>query len=244
MVVAQTSALVRPAWPMEALPQSKTQLSSEDFHLQVPLRAPLQAQKITIFTGAKQSASGSGQREIIKLALNGDVDALSALFASNRVRLYRTAFSLLRNKEDAEDALQDGLLSAYVNLHSFEGRAQFSTWITRIVLNAALMSRRKGRALSQISLNDAAAENQQIPDSWPMSASLTPEQTYGLIETVELLEKEVRHLPRDLRSALQDSENEYAGVNKNTAKSRVSRARQRLALQFANKGVELRNCCF
>ncbi len=78
----------------------------------------------------------------IQRALEGDPDALATLFLPDQARLYRSAFSLLRNKEDAEDALQNAFLSAYVSLNTFEGKSRFSTWLTRIVLNASLMNRR------------------------------------------------------------------------------------------------------
>src|SRR5256885_13244971 len=64
--------------------------------------------------------------------------------------LFQTALRVLGNTEDAEDALQDGLLSAYRNLKRFEGRSQFSTWLTRIVINAALMRRRSGEHTSEL----------------------------------------------------------------------------------------------
>src|SRR3989475_3304608 len=76
---------------------------------------------------------------LIRGALRGDPDALETLFARNNTALYQTALRLLGNPEDAKDALQEGLLSAYRNLRRFEGRSQFSTWLMRIVINAALM---------------------------------------------------------------------------------------------------------
>src|SRR5215475_287145 len=70
-------------------------------------------------------------------------EALEEMFAASRARFLKVAYSVLRNKEDAEDAVQDAFLSAHRNLCSFEGRAALTTWLTRIVLNAALMMRRK-----------------------------------------------------------------------------------------------------
>src|SRR5437879_11066382 len=64
---------------------------------------------------------------LIRGALRGDPDALETLFARNNTALYQTALRLLGNPEDAKDALQEGLLSAYRNLRRFEGRSQFST---------------------------------------------------------------------------------------------------------------------
>src|ERR1700716_4130767 len=91
---------------------------------------------------------------IVQRAVAGDSEALTTLFARDRIKLYRTAYSLLRNKEDAEDALQEGLVAAYVNLKSFQGRARFSTWLTRIVINATLMSLRKPHIHNHISFDE------------------------------------------------------------------------------------------
>jgi len=85
------------------------------------------------------------EEQLIERGLNGDARALDALFARNTRALYQTALRVLGNPEDAEEALQEGLLSAYRNLPRFERRSQFSTWLTRIVINAALMRRRSKR---------------------------------------------------------------------------------------------------
>ena len=74
---------------------------------------------------------------------SGIVDALQEMFLASRPKFVGIAYSILRNKEDAEDAVQDAVLSAYVHLRNFEGRSAFTTWFTRIVLNAALMVLRK-----------------------------------------------------------------------------------------------------
>jgi hypothetical protein len=83
------------------------------------------------------SNPAANERCLIQRALAGDPDAVSPLFARYRRRLFRAAFSLLFNREDAKDALQDGLLRAYVHLHSFQGRSQFCIWLTRIVVSGA-----------------------------------------------------------------------------------------------------------
>src|SRR5579863_9464428 len=100
--------------------------------------------------------------QLIERGLNGDARALDALFARNTRALYQTAFRVLGNPEDAEEALQEGLLSAYRNLPRFERRSQFSTWLTRIVINAALMRRRSKRSRPSVSLDEAIADS-EIP---------------------------------------------------------------------------------
>ena len=104
--------------------------------------------------------------------VNDNREALENLFSRYRSRLYKTALRVLRNPEDAEDALQDGLLSAYRKLDTFEGRSQFSTWLTRIVVNAAAMQMRRRRPEVVNSIDDQPGPGQRpwahlIPDQRP-----------------------------------------------------------------------------
>lgn len=111
-----------------------------------------------------------------------DSDALSALSARHKGKLYQSAFSVLRNKQDAEDALQDGLPSAHLHLASFEGKSQLSRWVIWIVINAALMNRRK---LQKDLRRSAAAAGIAPSDDWPPGAvdhHPGPEQAYTLLE--------------------------------------------------------------
>src|SRR5260370_42589767 len=98
------------------------------------------------------------EEQLIDRGLKGDAGALDALFARNSRALYQTALRVLGNPEDAEEALQEGLLSAYRNLPRFERRSQFSTWLTRIVINAALMRRRSKRSRPAVSPDDCTSQ--------------------------------------------------------------------------------------
>jgi len=245
MGVMHTTQSILPAWTIAITSQSRTTRPLQF------LAADAQATKRTIDRTMPKQAGEEG--ELLERAFKGDLDALSTLFARDRVRLYRAAFSLLRNREDAEDALQDGLLCAYLNLRSFEGRSQFSTWLMRIVLNAALMKRRKLRTLPQASLDESVIEDTQPWVALVIDTRPNPEQTYALAETKNLVERELSQLSPVLRSAMQERDAKHFSstevaptpcVNRNTFKSRLSRARRRLAHQFATRGVELRNCCF
>jgi DNA-directed RNA polymerase specialized sigma24 family protein len=82
------------------------------------------------------------------------------------------AYTILRNKEDAEDAVQDALLSAYVHLRAFEGRSALTTWFSRIVLNASFMIRRKWKSshiefFPEPSTNDDTSWIEKVPTSEP-----------------------------------------------------------------------------
>src|SRR5205814_4552300 len=103
---------------------------------------------------ATQAAVGiqGSEEKLIRAGQRGDAEAVEMLFRRYHRPLFQTALRVMGNAEDAEDELQDGLLSAYRNLKRFEGRSQFSTWHTRIVINAALMRRRSAKARPALSL--------------------------------------------------------------------------------------------
>jgi RNA polymerase sigma-70 factor (ECF subfamily) len=77
--------------------------------------------------------------------------------------LYRYAYRLLGNKPDAEDAVQDALLAAFQHLNQFRNEAQFSTWMTAIVINCARMQLRKRSRYTHVSLDSRIGEDQEYP---------------------------------------------------------------------------------
>jgi len=177
-----------------------------------------------------------------------ECDALQEIAASPR-RFISLADSILRNKEDAEDAVQDAILSAHRHFRSFQGRSAFTTWFTRIVLNAALMIHRK-RKLSRIE-SFPASSREEIPwaetivDSQP-----DPERICARNETLQLLNRLVERMRQPLRQAFtmvyydQLTNQEGAallGISVGTFKSRVYHARQHLMKdQYSDLFRELR----
>jgi len=164
-------------------------------------------------------------------------EAVQEMFLASRPRFVGMAYSILRNKEDAEDAVQDALLSAYLHLRAFEGRSALTTWFTRIVLNAALMIRRKRKR----SRHDSEPESSTIDDApWTEkipAAQPDPEMMYAEEETYQLIDVLLRRMSPLLRQAFtmtyyQEMSNEEAGallgVTMGTFKSRLFRARRHL----------------
>ena len=92
--------------------------------------------------------------QVFDLVLKGDSAAINRLFAPCIPRLRMAAMRLLHNAQDSEDALQEGLLSAFRHLHQFQGRAQFATWVHTIVVNSAKSTLRKQRSRPSISSLD------------------------------------------------------------------------------------------
>ena len=131
----------------------------------------------------------------------GNREALEDLFSRYRSRLYKTAFRVLRNPEDAEDALQDGLLAAFRKLDTFEGRSQFSTWLTRIVFNAAAMQMRRRRPEVMNSIDSWLDSGHQpwahgIRDQRP-----NPEELYAHAERRQIVGHCLQSLPVPYRHA-------------------------------------------
>ena len=93
---------------------------------------------------------------LIARALARDAAALAEIMRRNNRRLYRAAWGILRDEQEAEDAVQDCYLKAFAALPNFRGEAALSTWLTRIAINEALMRRRKRQA-------QAAAVGNVIP---------------------------------------------------------------------------------
>src|ERR1700691_3582055 len=103
-------------------------------------------------------------QSLVSAARAGDVTAFTALCRLYSPRLLRHVRQITRNHEDAEDALQDAFMRAFVHLKSFDGRAQFATWLTRIALNSALMILRKRKYYPSISIDaDHPDEDRFVP---------------------------------------------------------------------------------
>ena len=190
------------------------------------------------------------EEKLIRAGQRGDHQAVEALFRRYQRPLFQTALRVLGNTEDAEDALQDGLLSAYRNLKRFEGRSQFSTWLTRIVINAALMRRRSAKARPAISLDEPPREDELPATERFADDGLTPEQVFANTEIREMLSENLDQLSPLLRTAfvLREvqgySTGEAAkklGVTENTLKARLWRARHQLAERLGRRLRRMRD---
>src|SRR5260370_9126167 len=126
------------------------------------------------------------------------MEAFQEMFVAYRPKFVAMAHSILRNREDAEDAVQDAFLSGYRHLRSFEGRSAITTWFTRIVLNAALMIRRKRTSpRPETGTSDDAGWMEGIPSSQP-----DPDMVYAEREAVQLINGMLGKMKPALRRAL------------------------------------------
>jgi RNA polymerase sigma-70 factor, ECF subfamily len=153
-------------------------------------------------------ATGNGRRasaEVIVTRPSGparDREVLDQCFSTHSARLYRTAYRLLGSHEDAEDAVQDGLLSALKHLKSFAGRAKASTWLTRIVINAALMCLRRRRTLRFISIDQRRPLDGDLPlANMVADEGPGPDEAFAREEELRILANKITGLPFGLRRA-------------------------------------------
>ena len=181
--------------------------------------------------------TGREPEQRLQLAMKGDREELGRLFTSNMPQLYRVALRILGTPQDAEDALQDGFLGAMRHLGEFECRSRFSTWLTRIVINAALMRLRRSRREGLTSIDQNLDQGEAPLADTLRDPQLNPEETYVREERLQFIERKIRDLPAGYRSVLwlRDLEGmstreaaEILGVKTATVKSQLHRARQRL----------------
>ena len=99
----------------------------------------------------KFDAPASTDEVLVAAAKLGDHQAFLALWRRHSSRVLKTTYRITGSREDAEDAIQDAWMKAYLHLNTFDGRAQFATWLTRIAINSSLMILRRKRARPETS---------------------------------------------------------------------------------------------
>src|ERR1700751_6011293 len=91
---------------------------------------------------------------LVAATKNGEGQPYEVLVHRHETRVFAVAFRITRNREDAQDVVQQSFWKAFLHLDSFQGKSSFSTWLTRIVMNEALMLLRKSRTRREVSLED------------------------------------------------------------------------------------------
>jgi RNA polymerase sigma-70 factor (ECF subfamily) len=190
-----------------------------------------------------QGAAGLGDREAVARAKKGDRDAFRILVERYQGRVFRLALRVLRDREQARDAVQDAFLKAYVNLGSFEGRSSFYTWLYRLVMNLCLDARRRDHSARFVETPEpgdlerlASTEERAVDDGYRAHEE-SPEATLGRGELRAALGRAIDELPEAARETLILREVEglsYAeiaetlAIPKGTVMSRLHYARRRV----------------
>lgn len=184
---------------------------------------------------------------LVDRARGKDEAAFEELVARYEDKLYRLAMRFVRNETDAQEILQDAFLSAWRNLPTFEGRAQFGSWMYRVTVNAALMLLRSRNRHPEVAVDEVepAALNQAVAESGQMMRSNAdwsqrPDDQLQSEELRKHIQLSVDALPEGLRTVflLRDVEElstedtaELLGLSVPAVKTRLHRAR--LALREA-----------
>src|SRR5450432_2328714 len=117
------------------------------------------------------------------------VSMLEEMYVDLRPRFLSLAYSIVRNREDAEDAVQDAFVSAHRNFPQFQGRSALATWFTRIVVNASLMQLRKHKSSRLVATPDAGMEEDTSWIERIHSARPDPEELCAEAETLHLVDR-------------------------------------------------------
>ena len=173
---------------------------------------------------------------LIDKVKHGDYQSFESLVTRYESKVYRLAIRMLRNPQDAEDALQETFIQVYRGLPGFEGRSAFSTWLFRLATNACLMKirHRSTQPSKLLPLEDYLPRQEQgeIPQmvDWadrPEDALLTKESREKMMEALEKLPPEYRavFILRDMEGFSNAETGESLGISVAAVKSRLHRAR-------------------
>lgn len=181
--------------------------------------------------------------EVARLCAARDPDAVRHVITANNQRLFRTAWSILRDRGEAEEALQAAYLSAFASIGGFEARSSLSTWLTRIVVNEALGRRRAAeRRRRQLQQEGVAVLDSYRENLMRGSEAEAPDVALAREQIRKLLEQAVADLPDTFRTVfvlreIEGLSSEETGaildVPVQTVKTRLFRARRRLKQALA-----------
>jgi RNA polymerase sigma-70 factor (ECF subfamily) len=193
-------------------------------------------------TNAKLVAPAADE-VLVAAAKLGDHPAFLELWTRHSSRAFKIAHRITGNRDDAEDAIQDAWMKAYVHLSTFDGRAQFSTWLGRIAINSALMILRRKRTHPETSMEIADSETWHHGEIADQTKNV--EELYASHERVERLRQAIYRLKPTLRNVVEIYQSngrsvkeiaELAGISVAATKSRLLRARKVLRTALSRKG--------
>jgi RNA polymerase sigma-70 factor (ECF subfamily) len=179
---------------------------------------------------------------LVASAKEGDEKAFEILVRRHRPQVFALALRYTRVHEDAEDVVQQTFQKAFVYLSTFEGKSSFSTWLTRIAINEALMWLRKARALREVPIDDSISDGEAKLHFDVADASPDPEATYLQREETRALSMAIKQLAPRIRIVLELKElrelsaretARYMGLSLAAVKARVFHGRKKLRKHIA-----------
>jgi len=183
---------------------------------------------------------------LIAATKNGESQAFDFLVKRHEAKTFRVAFRITRNREDAEDVVQESFLKAFKHLDRFQEKSSFSTWLTRIAINEGLMSLRKTRAGREVSVYDMKSEAEDLFPLQTPDRGKNPGEIYEQLEAERILCEAMSHLSAESRTVVRlhleertvREIAEILGLGISALKSRLLRARRKLHVLLTS-GPEL-----
>jgi len=173
---------------------------------------------------------------LVAATKNGESQAFEFLVKRHEAKTFSVALRITRNREDAQDVVQQAFHKAFMHLDRFQEKSSFSTWLTRIVINEGLMCLRKNRSRREISLDDVKSESEELfPPEIPDRAK-DPAEIYEQQENERVLCEALNQLSTEFRTVVclrleersVGETSEILGLGVGTLKARLFRARQKL----------------
>jgi RNA polymerase sigma-70 factor, ECF subfamily len=181
------------------------------------------------------AAAAATDEVLVGAAKLGDRPAFAELWERHSNTAFKVAYRITKNRDDAEDVIQDAWMKAYVHLTTFDGRAKFSTWLTRIVINSGLMTLRRKRSHPETSMEITDGKTWQ---QWEIADQTKDvEELYARHERIERLKRAICRLQPTLRNVVEIHQSndrsvkeiaDLAGLSVAATKSRLLRARRAL----------------
>jgi RNA polymerase sigma-70 factor, ECF subfamily len=175
-----------------------------------------------IFAGTVSFSDPAIDQALVATAKMGDQQAFETLVERHRTRIVAIAFRYTRVREDAEDVVQQTFQKTFVHLSSFAEKSLFSTWITRIAINEALMYLRRARALREVFIGDLSGDEEKAPHLDVVDPSPDLEAKYLKRDEAEVLSAAIDNLTRQLRTAIKLRELGELSVQETARHMRIS----------------------
>jgi RNA polymerase sigma-70 factor (ECF subfamily) len=162
------------------------------------------------------------ESQLVAAAKRGHSGAFDVLFERHGDALFWATFRITKQREDAEDAVQDSMLRAFLHIRDFDERSKFGTWLTRIAINSSLMLLRKRRSIPEVPEEMLLDPNSDVVGSRAVDPALNPEQRYSQVERETLLKRGIQRLRPAIRTALEIRELQENSVKETAAQMGLS----------------------
>ena len=186
---------------------------------------------------ARRRTQAREEYALLLAAKTGDSAAFEILCTQSANTVFHLARRIMRNNEDAEDVMQESFQQAFIHLNRFNGDSRFSTWLSRIAINAALMKLRKTHRQWNVPLDESAETEEPVFRQQIEDQGLNPEQLCAQKERQRILSQALNELTPGTREAIElrelgerstEETAQIMGISVTAVKARVFHGRRKL----------------